>query len=432
MDARLDYFETKPDGNPYLKPESLLDVDLYKFTMGQWILINGYGNVPVTFELIIRDPKVKLAKVIPENELHDALDRKRDLRYLPIEIKFLRDMQADGKNVFGERYLQFLERFQLPPYELKREGDQYRLTFTGKWVEVTMWETIALSVVSELYYKNLMKGLTVDEWVNAMTRAGSKLHRKFDILSRYPNLFWSDFSHRRRHSFKWQKFAVGSAIQAMPKQFVGTSNVWMAFYYGIPAVGTVAHEVFMALAALSGPGGERRDSQYRALARWHELYGPQFRIFLADTYRTPEFLKHAPAWIAQESRGFRLDSGDPSVGGNLHIDWFKKHGVDPREKVGVFSDGLDVSDMTRLHQEFGGRIIDRYGWGTLFGNDFRGCVPPLPDFGPFSMACKLVLVAGRPAVKLSDNRGKETGPKREIERYKGDFGVQDFDTQPTV
>ncbi|MBI4118219.1 MAG: nicotinate phosphoribosyltransferase [Parcubacteria group bacterium] len=433
MNLRLEYFETA-DQELALRRESLADIDFYKYTMGQWILENGLGGTEVTFELIVRDPNIKLAQVIPENELREALDRKRDLRHLPVEIKFLRDMQADGKNVFGERYLQFLERFQLPPYELKREGDQYHLTFTGKWIEVTMWETIALAVISELYYTKLGEGhLTTDEYVAMLKKASDKLYRKLDRIAQYPGIRFSDFCQRRRNSFMWQKFAVGVAKSALPKQFIGTSNTWMAMHHNVPVVGTMAHEIFMVLAALARSGGDLRDSQYRVLARWMELYGPKFRVFLADTYRTPEFLKHAPAWIAHHYSGMRLDSGNLAHNGHLYIDWLKGHGVDPMERFVVPSDGLDDEDMIRLHLEFQDKIDHFFGWGTLFGNDFRDCAPPsLIGFRPFSVVCKVTRVAGRHAVKLSDNRGKETGPKIEVDRYKGTFGIQDVNTQPIV
>ncbi|WP_433970076.1 hypothetical protein [Tunturiibacter gelidiferens] len=41
---------------------------------------------------------------------------------------------------------------------------------------------------------------------------------------------------------------------------------------------------------------------------------------------------------------------------------------------------------------------------------------------PISLVCKLMTVEGRPAVKLSDNARKSTGPAEEIARYRRVFG----------
>jgi nicotinate phosphoribosyltransferase len=136
---------------------------------------------------------------------------------------------------------------------------------------------------------------------------------------------------------------------------------------------------------------------------------------LPDTYGTPGFLERAPDWVANWT-GIRIDSGDPMEGGEIAIDWWRRRGQDPRAKRAIFSDGLDVDSIERIHRHFHGRMRLGYGWGTLLTNDFRG-LGPNGGLDPFSIVCKVISADGRPTVKLSDNPAKAVGPPDEVERY---------------
>ena len=206
------------------------------------------------------------------------------------------------------------------------------------------------------------------------------------------------------------------------KQIVGTSNTLLASRYNLTPIGTNAHELPMVLVALAQNDVAKRAAQYEVLSHWQGLYGIGLRVFLPDTYTTAQFLEHAPEWLARDWRGMRQDSGDPFKAAHLYINWLKRHGVDPREKLIIFSDGLDVEPMKRLHDEFSKQIKVAFGWGTLLTNDFRGCFPKNPLFRPFSLVCKVRSANGIPAVKLSDNIEKATGPQKEVERYIKIFG----------
>jgi nicotinate phosphoribosyltransferase len=158
------------------------------------------------------------------------------------------------------------------------------------------------------------------------------------------------------------------------------------------------------------------------LELWQKSYGGALLIMLPDTFGTTQFLEGAPDWVADWT-GQRIDSKDPMVAGDEYIGWLMQRGRDPRKKRLIASDGLDVENIVRLHEYFGGRIRFSAGWGTLLTNDFRGCHPRGEDtLGPISLVCKLMTVEGRPAVKLSDNTRKATGPAVEIERYRRVFG----------
>lgn len=421
--------------NPDWIIRSLLDVDFYKFTMGYFIF-RHYRGVHVTFRLINRNKKIPLANVISEAELRLQLDHAQSLRFELEKTNryYLRGMDVYGKNMFSEEYHDFLAGLRLPPYTLRRVGDQFELEFTGPWEVVTFWETIALAVISELYYRSLMRRMDANDLEALYAGATAKLSEKLRDIRGYPGIRFADFGQRRRHSFLWQQKAIGMAVAALGSQFTGTSNTWMAFHHNLTPIGTNAHELPMVVTALADTPEETRNAQYRILAEWQELFGEGLRIILPDTFGSAQFLRDAPPALATDWRGLRQDSGDPIVFGNRVIGWYRKHGVDPRGKIIIFSDGLDVKSMIRISEYFKGEIGVAFGWGTLFTNDFTDCHPRRDEvsrefgmtwgelFRPFSLVCKVVRANGRPCVKLSDNIEKATGSKEEVARYVEVFG----------
>jgi nicotinate phosphoribosyltransferase len=166
------------------------------------------------------------------------------------------------------------------------------------------------------------------------------------------------------------------------------------------------------------------------LADWHEEHDGNLRIILPDTYGTEGFLRNAPDWLASWT-GIRIDSGDPATGAETAIRWWQSRGEDPREKLVIFSDGLDVDAIEALHRRFAGRVKVSFGWGTMLTNDFRGLVPD-DALAPFSLVCKAVSADGHPTVKLSDNPNKALGPPDEIARYKRVFGVSEQVAEPVL
>ena len=189
----------------------------------------------------------------------------------------------------------------------------------------------------------------------------------------------------------------------------------------LEAVGTNAHELPMVMAALAETDAQLAEAPYKVLADWHEEHDGNLRIILPDTYGTAGFLKNAPDWLAGWT-GMRIDSGDPAEGAETAIRWWQERGEDPREKLVIFSDGLDVEKIEELNAQFAGRVKVSFGWGTLLTNDFRGLAPN-DALAPFSLVCKAVSANGRPTVKLSDNPNKAMGPADEVARYRRVFGV---------
>src|SRR5690606_19341329 len=379
---------------------SLIDTDFYKLLMCQSVL-RTRPDTTVTFSLINRTTRIPLARVIDEGELREQLDHVRSLSLTRGESTWLRGNTFYGKRqMFSSSFMEWFEKLRLPPYHLERRGDQYELTFEGKWPEVMLWEIPALAVLMELRSRAVLATMGKFELQVLYARAMTRLWEKIERLRRIEGLKIADFGTRRRHSFLWQDWAVQAMIEGLGDAFIGTSNCRIAMRRDIEAIGTNAHELPMVLAALADTDEELREAPYKVLADWHEEHSGNLRIILPDTYGTEGFLRNAPDWLAGWT-GVRIDSGDPFVGAETAIDWWKDRGEDPAKKLVIFSDGLDVELIEALHARFAGRVKVSFGWGTLLTNDFRGFAPN-DGLAPFSLVCKAVSANGRPTVKLSD------------------------------
>ncbi|MDQ1901450.1 nicotinate phosphoribosyltransferase [Paracoccus sp. WLY502] len=400
---------------------SLIDTDFYKLLMCQSIFRNRPDTV-VRFQLINRSTSIRLADLIDEGELREQLDHVRGLRLTRGESTWLRGNTFYGKRqMFRPDFMEFLENLRLPPYHLEKRDGQYELTFEGRWPEVMLWEIPALAILMELRSRAVLETLGRFELQVLYARAMTRLWEKIEVLRTLPDLRIADFGTRRRHSFLWQDWAVQAMIEGLGEGFTGTSNCLIAMRRDIEAIGTNAHELPMVYAALANTDQELRQAPYEVLADWHEEHDGNLRMILPDTYGTDVFLKGAPDWLAGWT-GIRIDSGDPAQGAETAIRWWQDRGEDPKKKLVIFSDGLDVQKIVELHHRFHGRVKVSFGWGTLLTNDFRGLVAG-DGLAPFSLVCKAVSANGRPTVKLSDNPAKATGPVDEIARYRRVFGV---------
>jgi nicotinate phosphoribosyltransferase len=295
----------------------------------------------------------------------------------------------------------------------------------------TFWETMALAVISELYYRAVLAALPKHVLENVYRRAQSRVYDKLEKLQGFPAVRFADFGQRRRHSFLWQQWVLGLCKVMMGEQFTGTSNTWMAFHHNLVPIGTNAHELPMVVAALAETDEELRYAQYRVPEMWQATYGEGLRIFLPDTFGSAQFFAHAPHWL-KNWRGQRQDSGDPKREGERYADWLRARGVDPADRVTIYSDGLDLGPILDIAQHFGARHRSAFGWGTLLTNDFAGTDTGNAKLRNISMVCKVVAANGRPCVKLSNNPNKATGPKEEVARYQRIFGVEDHVAQAVV
>lgn len=404
---------------------SLIDTDFYKLLMLQMIW-KLYPDVKATFSLINRTASVRLAEDIDEQELRDQLDHARSLRLTKKEAIWLAGNTFYGrKQIFDPEFLAWLGAFRLPDYELRREDGQFVLNFHGRWVETTMWEIPALAIINELRSRAAMKHLGPFTLDVLYARAKAKMWAKVERLRTLPGLRISDFGTRRRHSFLWQRWCVEALKEGIGEAFTGTSNVKLAMDSDLEAVGTNAHELPMVAAALARTDEALAAAPYKVLQDWNRLYQGNLLIVLPDAFGTAHFLKHAPDWVADWT-GFRPDSAPPIEGGEKILDWWISKGRDPREKMLIFSDGLDVDAIIATYRHFEGRVRMSFGWGTNLTNDFAGCAPAEnAGLNPISIVCKVTEANGRPAVKLSDNPKKATGEPAAVERYLKFFGTED-------
>ena len=402
---------------------SLLDTDFYKLLMCQSIFRNK-PDTSVTFSLINRSKNIKLAELIDEGELREQLDHIRSLSLSRGESTWLRGNTFYGKRqMFRSDFMEWLETLKLPPYHLEKKADQYELTFEGTWPEVMLWEVPALSVLMELRGRAVLNKMAKFELEVLYARAMTKLWEKIENLRNIKDLKIADFGTRRRHSFLWQDWAVQAMLEGLENKFIGTSNCLIAMRRDIEAIGTNAHELPMIYSALAENDEELANAPYQVLADWHEEHDGNLRIILPDTYGTEAFLKRAPDWLKQWT-GIRIDSGDPVEGAEAAIAWWQNKGENPKDKLVIFSDGLDTQTISDLHKKFNGRVKVSFGWGTNLTNDFRGLVSD-GSLDAFSIVCKPIKANERSTVKLSDNLNKAMGPSEEINRYKRVFGISE-------
>jgi nicotinate phosphoribosyltransferase len=400
---------------------SLIDTDFYKLLMCQSIFRNK-PDTNVVFSLINRSSKIRLAELIDEGELREQLDHVRSLSLSRGESTWLRGNTFYGKRqMFRSDFMEWFEGMRLPAYHLEKRDGQFELTFEGRWPEVMLWEIPALAVIMELRSRAVLNDMGKFELQVLYARAMTRLWEKIERLRKIDGLKIADFGTRRRHGFLWQDWCVQAMQEGLGQKFTGTSNCRIAMRRDIEAIGTNAHELPMVYSALADTDDELRQAPYQVLADWQEEHDGNLRIILPDTYGTEGFLKNAPDWLAGWT-GIRIDSGDPAAGAETAIRWWQDRGEDPRDKLVIFSDGLDVDSIEALHARFKGRVKVSFGWGTMLTNDFRGLVDG-DALAPFSLVCKALSADGRPTVKLSDNPVKAMGPVDEIERYKRIFGV---------
>jgi nicotinate phosphoribosyltransferase len=344
------------------------------------------------------------------------------------ELHYLRDTNQYQERMFDEGYLEFLRNVRLPDYELDVHGDDLVLEFSGAWGEVTYWETIALSIISEMYNRTLLRGMSRFERDVVMAEGVRRLRHKIGVLRARPGIRLSDFGTRRRFTAAWQHYVVETLRDelnagSVDGPFLGTSITYAAMLAGVAPMGTSAHELPMIIAGVLDDGGDDpawlQQAQRQVIDDWWEQYGWGLSIFLPDTFGSDFFFTVVKADDLRRWKGFRWDSGDLFAFGERVRREYQKCGVDAGEKLLVPSDALELPVILAAHERFEGRIRVSYGWGTGLTNDLWDDVMVGNRwFGPMSLVLKPITANGRGVVKLSDNAAKATGRPEDIERYR--------------
>ncbi len=245
---------------------SLLDTDFYKLLMLQFIWKN-FPTTHVTSEVANRTLKVRLAERVGAVALVEQMEHVRGLRYGKSELVWLAGNTFYGvRSIFEPGFLDWLDtEFRLSEYEVSEQDGQLVLRFSGLWTEVTMWEIYALAIVSELKTRAALAELSELELDIVYARAKTRLWDKIERLRGVEGLRLSDFGTRRRHSFLWQEYVVEALRATLGEEFTGTSNTALAYKHDLEAIGTNAHELPMAMAAMADTDAELVESQYRVL-----------------------------------------------------------------------------------------------------------------------------------------------------------------------
>ena len=396
---------------------SLLDTDFYKFTMGDLIHLR-HAHVHVTLRFKNRTTAVRLEEIVTEQALRWELDAARELTMSDDELTYLESIKMSGKPMFRTEYLDFLSRFHLPRYDLRYNKNGVDLSFSGEWSKATYWEIPGLYIPNELYTRAIFAELGEKEQQEVLAQRESRLTQKINRLTMLPGICFSDFGTRRRAERTWHEHLISRLTKELPRtQFLGTSNTLLAKKFGINPIGTSAHELYMVYAGIYGATNEGlRGSHNRVLRDWWERYGYDLSIALTDTFGSEFFFSDMTKEQAAAWKGLRQDSGDPAEFGRRFIKFYASHGIDPKEKILIWSDGLDLDTMESLEKEFSGRLIPRFGWGTNLTNDW--------GIKPLSLVIKAASANGADLVKLSDNPAKKHGDRKELQRYKEVFSYQ--------
>ena len=366
---------------------SLLDTDLYKFTMMQ-VVLHHFPGAQVEYQFKCRTEGVDLTPYVEEiaREVGDLCQlrfREEELAYLR-GLRFLKSDFVDflGLFQFNEKYIRVT--CGAAPGELA-------ITIHGPWLHTILYEIPVLAIVSEVYFRRTQPRADLGE-------GRRRLATKIDILRKVePELDFkiSDFGTRRRFSLAWHEEIIATLKREVPQYFAGTSNVWLAVRNGVTPLGTLAHEYMQACQAL---GPRLRDAQVFALDKWAQEYRGDLGIALSDTYGTDAFLRDFDMYFCKLFDGARHDSGDPFAWGEKMIAHYQKNRVDPRTKTLIFSDQLSFPLAIEIARRFHGRARTSFGIGTNLTNDV--------GFEPLNIVIKMTECNGQPVAKVSDAPGK--------------------------
>ena len=374
--------------------QSLLDTDLYKFTMLQ-VVLHKFPQTHSVYHFRCRnldDTVYPLVDIL--DDLNEQLDHLCKLQYTEDELLYLRSMRFIKSD-----FVDYLELFQLKRRFIKAGVDsegRLDIWVEGPMVQAMMFEIFVLAIVNELYFQRIRSNEVLEEGEH-------RLKAKIELIQQYskeqnpndPPFLVSDFGTRRRYSFEWQKHVIQEFNKAAPDVFRGTSNVLIAKEMNITPIGTMAHEFLQAFQALDV---RLRNFQKSALETWVQEYRGDLGIALTDVVGMDAFLRDFDLYFAKLFDGLRHDSGDPYEWGDKAYAHYKKLKIDSKTKMLTFSDGLNLEKAWSLHNYFKDRFQVSFGIGTNLTNDMGQT--------PLNIVLKLVECNGQSVAKISDSPGK--------------------------
>ncbi|MBS0341549.1 MAG: nicotinate phosphoribosyltransferase [Proteobacteria bacterium] len=390
--------------------QSLLDTDLYKFTMMQ-VVLHHFPAARVEYRFKCRNPGVDLARFA--GQIREEVRSLCQLRFKDAELAYLRSMRFIKSD-----FIDFLGIFQLNEKYINiipRPSGELEIRIEGPWLHTILFEIPVLAIVNEVYFRNTQPKPD-------LSQGRRRLEEKIALLQvdGLSDLKIADYGTRRRFSKEWHEEVLrtltarlgavtSGAAGAQPRpdgkpaQLAGTSNVLFAMKLGLIPLGTMAHEY---LQACQGLGPRLRDSQVYGFEMWAREYRGDLGIALSDVYGMSAFLRDFDMYFCKLFDGARHDSGDPFQWGERMIAHYVANRVDPRTKTLIFSDALTVPRTIELYQQFRGRCQLAFGIGTNLTNDL--------GYEPLQIVIKMVRCNDQPVAKLSDTPSKNMC---EDERY---------------
>ncbi len=370
---------------------SLLETDMYKFSMGQAIY-HQFSEYKTTWNFKCRNTDVHFTdemvdEIIRQIKLYCKLNfTEEELEYLD-GIKWIKGSYVDFLRLWKPRFEDF---------EITKDAEcGLAIETKGTWLNTSMYEIPTLAIVNEVYFR---MNYNYDRLKRSFEdKLNEKIRR---VTTGELNLgAFSEFGLRRRLSAEAQEMAVKTlAEHSYPaSKFVGTSNVYLAKKFGLTPVGTMAHEWIMCV----GQGNHKHNPAYSnwySLDAWVKEYGVLNGTALTDAITTDCFLKDFQLTYATLFSGVRHDSGDPYEWGNKMIAHYEKLGIDARTKTLLFSDNLDFEKASAIHDYFVGKIKVAFGIGTYISND--------TDEPPLNIVMKTTACNGMDVAKISDTPGK--------------------------
>jgi nicotinate phosphoribosyltransferase len=363
---------------------SLLDTDLYKFTMMQ-VVLHHFPGAQVEYRFNCRNTGVDLAPYI--EEIRDEIAWLCTLRFRERELDYLR-----GLRFIKSDFVDFLGLFQLNTKYITversaSENGGISIVIKGPWLHTILFEIPVLAIVNEVYFRNTQP---IPDYAEGRRR----LREKIALVRDDPEMegvHIADYGTRRRFSRMWHDEVLLTLKEELKEKLAGTSNVMYAQKHNLTPLGTMAHEYLQACQAL---GPRLRDSQTFGFETWAREYRGDLGIALSDVYGMDAFLRDFDMYFCKLFDGARHDSGDPVTWGERLIAHYEKNRVDPKTKTLVFSDALTFPKVVELYKRFKDRARVAFGVGTNLTNDL--------GYTPLQIVIKMVRCNGQPVAKLSD------------------------------
>ncbi|HCH3859744.1 TPA: nicotinate phosphoribosyltransferase [Vibrio parahaemolyticus] len=382
--------------------QSALDFDVYKVNMMSAVAAL-YPDAMVSYKFIVRSEE-DLSELLPE--VKAEVLKLQDVRFTEDEIAYMKRVAPYLKPEFVEA----LRHFSFNPqsdvsFHNKTMSDgssQLRITINGLWKETILYETIIMSIVSEVRSRQRWSDIPFEQFQTVLEDKVRYLKAELERRN-ITNFKFADMSTRRRFSFQAQRTMLEYLSKELPQCLTGTSNYHLARELDLTPIGTVAHEWFMGHQALVNV----RDSQKIALQRWQKMFNGALGIALTDTIGIDAFLKDFDEELSNAYVGVRHDSGCPFTWGEKMIAHYESLGIDPMTKTLVFTDGLNFEQALDICEHFQGRVQVSFGIGTSLANDMGNYVNDQGEaYQPLSIVIKMVTCNGSPVAKISDEPEK--------------------------